>query len=153
MIGSLLSSPLQRLISLRPLLSITSCVVSETIWPLIGHNMDTRWTYLSSSWLQPFIVINMSIYKSFFLPKVTLAWLMVALSPSSLTLCLSRCTYPILSKSMLKSHSGYSWVLATPSWWPLYQSTFAQLLPLQVVHGYKQGFLLKLQGHIRTTCP
>ena len=48
-----------------------------------------------------------------FLPKVTLAWLMVALSPSSLTLCLSRWTYPILA--MLKSHSGYSWVLATPS--------------------------------------
>ena len=36
MVGSLLSSPLQRLISLRPLLSITSCVVRQ-----FGHKMDT----------------------------------------------------------------------------------------------------------------
>ena len=113
----------------------TICPQYGQKWTQYGHNMDTRWTHLSSSWLQPFIVINMSICKSSFCPRWLLpgSWLHCPrpLSPSA---CQGA---PILSKSMLTSHSGYSLVLATPSWWPLYQSIFAQLPPLQVFHAYE----------------
>ena len=55
--------------------------------PAWWDNLDTRWTHLSSSWLQPFIVINMSIRKCSFCPRWLLpgSWLHCPrpLSPSA----------------------------------------------------------------------
>ena len=55
--------------------------------PAWWDNLDTRWTHLSSSWLQPFIVISMTIRKSSFCPRWLLpgSWLHCPrpLSPSA----------------------------------------------------------------------
>lgn len=72
MLGSLASSPMQRLISVRPLLAITSCLV-------------------------------------------TLAWLMVALSPSSLTLCLSRILLGSGNALLMATVPSYICSVAPPS--------------------------------------